>query len=156
MHHYYHVTFHFLFPLSSPSGLSFPPPQHHLFHDVHAALGRQEFPASWYAILSWNAKISLSKDGFLKNKMDIYWLSVRTRRSLPYLLVCWGSTVISVGWSCKIFSPEQISFHLTNAHWSSEYSHNFALNSRKKNSFQQFLWRRAYARKVNFRNSLRW
>ena len=66
---------------------------------------------SWYAIRSWNSRISSSKDGYLKKKKCMYcWLGVRTRFSLPYLLVCLGSAATSVVWWCKIFSPEQINF----------------------------------------------
>ena len=45
-----------------------------------------------------------------KKKCMYCWLGVRTRFSLPYLLVCSGSAATSVVWWCKIFSPEQINF----------------------------------------------
>ena len=130
MHHHYHVTFHFLFPLLFPS----------YFSSLDARLplisifslfflrpwGAGNSRHSWHAIRSWNATISSSKDGYLerKNVCTADWVYVLS--SLVYLLVCSGSTALSVGWWCKIFSPEQIIIHLTNAPLSSEYSHNVA------------------------------
>ena len=67
------------------------------------------------------AKMDIWKE---KNVCTADWVYVLS--SLVYLLVCSGSAALSVGWWCKIFSPEQIIIHLTNAPLSSEYSHNVA------------------------------